>query len=258
MRILDALDASGMADDTIVVFTSDHGDLLGAHGGMLQKWHNAYDEATRVPFLISGPRVDAQQDGIGIATSHVDVIPTLLGLVGIDVEAAAAEVARAHIETQSFPGRDLSAVLTGNAAAEALDTPIYFMTEDEVSRGLRTTNRFTGEAFEPVGEPAKVESVLAPLPTGADGTRELWKLNHYYDRLDEWQAAHGYVANPFAPAAAEEQWELHNLSADPEERDNRAGAADATSVMSRLLTVLEQEREAKRLVPSHRNPAAGL
>ena len=45
-RILDALDASGMADDTIVVFTSDHGDLLGAHGGMQQKWANAYDEAT--------------------------------------------------------------------------------------------------------------------------------------------------------------------------------------------------------------------
>ena len=40
-RILEALDASGMADDTIVVFTSDHGDMLGAHGGMQQKWCNA-------------------------------------------------------------------------------------------------------------------------------------------------------------------------------------------------------------------------
>ena len=47
---------SGMADDTIVVFTSDHGDLLGAHGGLQQKWYNAYDEAIRVPMLVSGPR----------------------------------------------------------------------------------------------------------------------------------------------------------------------------------------------------------
>jgi arylsulfatase A-like enzyme len=258
MRILDALEASGMADDTIIVFTSDHGDLLGAHGGLLQKWHNAYDEATRVPFLVSGPMVDAPRDGIGIATSHVDVIPTLLGLAGIDIEAAAAEVARAHVETQPLPGRDLSALIGGKATADAVDAPIYFMTEDEISRGLRTTNLFTREAFEPVGEPAKVEAVIAPLPTGTGGTRELWKLNHYYDRLDEWRAAHGYVANPFAPPPAEEQWELHNLTVDPEERDNRAGAADATSVMSRLQTVLEQEREAKRLVPSHRNPAAGL
>ena len=48
-RILDSLEASGMADDTIVVFTSDHGDLLGAHGGLQQKWCNAFDEADSRP-----------------------------------------------------------------------------------------------------------------------------------------------------------------------------------------------------------------
>ena len=48
-RILTALERSGMAEDTVVVFTSDHGDLLGAHGGLIQKWCNAFDEATRVP-----------------------------------------------------------------------------------------------------------------------------------------------------------------------------------------------------------------
>ena len=45
---------SGMFDDTIVVFTSDHGDLIGAHGGLVQKWFNVFDEATRVPLLVSG------------------------------------------------------------------------------------------------------------------------------------------------------------------------------------------------------------
>ena len=53
---LDALDGSGAADETIVVFTSDHGDLVGAHGGLQQKWFNAYDEAVRVPMVIAGPR----------------------------------------------------------------------------------------------------------------------------------------------------------------------------------------------------------
>ena len=57
-RILEALEQSGMADDTIVVFTSDHGDLLGAHGGLIQKWCNAFDEATRVPLLIAGPGIE--------------------------------------------------------------------------------------------------------------------------------------------------------------------------------------------------------
>ena len=54
-RILEALDASGMADDTVVVFTSDHGDMLGVHGGMQQKWCNAYDESVRVPMIVKGP-----------------------------------------------------------------------------------------------------------------------------------------------------------------------------------------------------------
>jgi arylsulfatase A-like enzyme len=54
-RILEALEQSGMADDTVVVFTSDHGDLVGAHGGLMQKWYNAYDEAIRVPLMVRGP-----------------------------------------------------------------------------------------------------------------------------------------------------------------------------------------------------------
>jgi arylsulfatase A-like enzyme len=111
MRILDELEARGLADDTIVVFTSDHGDMLGAHGGMMQKWHNAFDEAIRVPMLVSGPGVDTTAPDVEIATSHVDLIPTLLGLVGADVEAATGVVARHHVETQPFVGRDLSALV---------------------------------------------------------------------------------------------------------------------------------------------------
>src|SRR5271169_3353281 len=91
-RILASLDASGMADDTIVLFTSDHGDLLGAHGGLQQKWCNAFDEATRVPLLVSGPGVTPIPGGISAPTSHVDLIPTLMGLAGIDVERAATGV----------------------------------------------------------------------------------------------------------------------------------------------------------------------
>ena len=45
----------GAHENTIVIFSSDHGDLQGAHGGMHEKWHCAYDEALRVPFLVSSP-----------------------------------------------------------------------------------------------------------------------------------------------------------------------------------------------------------
>ena len=114
-RILEALDDAGLADDTIVVFTSDHGDLLGAHGGLQQKWYNAFDEAIRVPFVVKGPGVSPTADGITMPTSHVDLIPTLMGLAGIDVERAAAGVAAHHDEAQPLPGRDLSALINGSA-----------------------------------------------------------------------------------------------------------------------------------------------
>ncbi len=54
-RILKALHDAGLADDTIVVLTSDHGDLVGAHGGIMQKWYNAYEEAIHVPSVVPAP-----------------------------------------------------------------------------------------------------------------------------------------------------------------------------------------------------------
>jgi arylsulfatase A-like enzyme len=251
-RVLAALEASGMADDTVILFTSDHGDLLGAHGGLMQKWYNAYDEAVRVPLVVNGPGVTAAPAGIELPTSHVDLVPTLLGLCGIDVERAKEGVAAHHSETHDLPGRDLSGVITGSQRPEAVESPLYFMTEDDVSRGLSELNMFSGQAYEPVPYPSHVESVVATLPTGGGEAGELWKLNHYYERLDDWNEAHGVPKNPFAGAAAEPLFELHNLTADPEERTNRVGSD--LDALSRLKSILEAEREAKRLLPALRNP----
>ena len=250
-RILEALEQSGMADDTIVVFTSDHGDLLGAHGGLIQKWCNAFDEATRVPLLIAGPGIEPGQAGVQTPTSHIDLIPTLLGLAGIDRDEAAAGVAMHHDEVQPLPGRDLSAAVRGQVDPATMHSPVYFMTEDDVTRGMTEVNILTGAAFEPVAPPINIESVLASLPTGESGAPELWKLNHYYERLDDWYASKGVSPNPFLGPAAEPDWELHNLSADPEERHNRA--VDNPTVVSRMKSLLESERDAKRLIPRLRN-----
>ena len=250
-RILDALAASGMADDTIVVFTSDHGDLLGAHGGLQQKWCNAFDEATRVPLIVTGPGVVSVPGGVSIPTSHVDLIPTLMGLAGIDMERAAAGVAARHTEARPLPGRDLSALITGSAPSPNA-APIYFMTEDDVTRGSTQTNILSGKPFDAVAQPSCIESVIATLPTGDGGEAELWKLNHYYERLDEWNADHGMPVNPFAGPAAEPVFELHNLTTDPQERANRAG--DSPAVMSDMTSVLgcAARREAPgSITPKH-------
>ncbi len=251
-RILEALEQSGMKDDTIIVFTSDHGDLVGAHGGLQQKWYNAFDEAIRVPLLVRGPGIVPTPEGISVPTSHVDLLPTLLGLAGVDIEEAAAGVAQHHEEAQPLPGRDLSDLLYGTSTGSDVAAPIFFLTEDDVTKGLNQQNILSGTPFDSVEPPGRIESVISLLPTGEDGTEELWKLNHYYERIDAWYADKGFAPNPFAAPAADPVFELHNLTADPEERRNRVG--DAGAVLDKMKSVLDSERDAKRLVPQHRNP----
>jgi arylsulfatase A-like enzyme len=243
-RIVEGLRASGMADDTIVVFTSDHGEMLGAHGGLQQKWYNAFDETVRVPFIVSGAGIPANGAGIATPTSHADLLPTLLGLAGVDVESCANAVGERHSESQPLVGRDLSAAIVAGSDDTMERSPVYFMSEDQISRGLRMTNALTGEAFSPVHEPANVESVIATLAT-SDGTDAVWKLNHYYERLVDWKPAVDAAADAGEPASAE--WELHNLTADPEERHNVA--ADPGSPLDGMQRLLVSSRDAFRRVP---------
>ncbi len=167
------------------------------------------------------------------------------------MEEAANKVAVSHDETHPLPGRDLSGVVLGAAPAESLASPIYFMTEDDVTRGVTQVNILNGTPFEPVSPPINIESVITALPTGDGGAPELWKLNHYYERLDDWYKDQGVPPNPFLPAAAEPEWELHNLTTDPEERKNQVD--DARATLSNLKSVLESERNTKRLIPKLRN-----
>ena len=81
-RVLDALKEKGVADNTIVVFTSDHGYLLGHHH-KYQKQH-LFEEATRVPFIISVPWLKDQHGrGTTKITELVDLYPTLAELAGL-------------------------------------------------------------------------------------------------------------------------------------------------------------------------------
>ncbi len=241
-----------MADDTVVVLTSDHGDLVGAHGGLVQKWFNAFDEAVRVPFVAAGPGIPAGGAGVSVPTSHIDLVPTLLGLAGIDPEQARAGVSAHHDEFHPLPGRDLSGLVRGEVDEASFASPIYFMTEDNVTSGADQVNILNGTAFEAITGATSIESVVTSLPTGDAGADELWKVNHYYERLDDWYAEHGVAPNPFLGPAAEPLYELHNLTRDPEERQNLAATEAAT--LSQMLSVLEDQREAKRLLPTLRNP----
>jgi arylsulfatase A-like enzyme len=58
-RLLAELDALGLADDTVVIYTSDHGDLCGGHG-MVDKHYVMYDDVMRVPFIVRWPRLSVE------------------------------------------------------------------------------------------------------------------------------------------------------------------------------------------------------
>src|SRR3954466_2575695 len=91
-RVLDALRESDAYENTIVLFCSDHGDLQGSHGGMHEKWHVAYEEATHVPFIVSSPLLPGGARDLNIPTNHADLVPTVLGLAGIDSDQALARL----------------------------------------------------------------------------------------------------------------------------------------------------------------------
>ncbi|MHC4572936.1 MAG: sulfatase-like hydrolase/transferase [Planctomycetota bacterium] len=78
--ILNTLEELGLADNTIVVYTSDHGDMMGAH--RLVTKGVMYEEASRVPWLMRVPWMGRNQRVIEQPVSHIDLIPTVLELMG--------------------------------------------------------------------------------------------------------------------------------------------------------------------------------
>ena len=99
-RLLGTLDRAGIADDTIVVFTSDHGDMMQSQG-LTTKLH-PWDESIRVPFLVRYPRkFGAKGRRLRTPFNSPDIFPTLLGLAGIPIP-------------DSVEGSDHSGIMTGN------------------------------------------------------------------------------------------------------------------------------------------------
>ncbi len=145
-RLMRLLDELGLADDTIILFTSDHGDMLGSQGSAFkcQPW----DESIRVPGIVRYPRGIAGGQRSDMLISHVDFMPTLLSLCGVSAP-------------DDLHGRDLSGRLMGRTARsgtaataeeEAVVLQIYEPRQqlENVPAGWRgvRTKRYTYARFE--------------------------------------------------------------------------------------------------------------
>ena len=82
-RIMWALEVSGQLENTIIVHTSDHGEMMGAHGLVAKEV--MYEEAARVPFLIQAPFRKTKNIHVQEPVSNVDIVPTLLELMGAKI-----------------------------------------------------------------------------------------------------------------------------------------------------------------------------
>jgi arylsulfatase A-like enzyme len=112
-RILQHLDATGLSDDTVIVFTADHGETIGTHGGLTDKGFPPFEEVQRIPFIVwlpeayrgSGPQPGAALDEW---VSLVDVYPTLLDWAGASIDEGAihGRSLRPLLEGQSIPWRE--------------------------------------------------------------------------------------------------------------------------------------------------------
>ncbi len=101
-RVLEALRATGAAQSTVIVFTSDHGEMLGERGMWFKK--HFFEKSMRVPLLLSAPWITPQR--VGELTSLLDLLPTFNGLAGIESPV------------ESLEGVDLTGLLDrGNPAA---------------------------------------------------------------------------------------------------------------------------------------------
>ena len=102
-RLIEALRARDLIDDTLIVFTSDHGDMTGAHGGLIDKGL-PYEEAMRVPMVFSNPALPAKrQHGLAL---NMDILPTALSLLGVPFASRQAKDLSKAVLTPQAVDRD--------------------------------------------------------------------------------------------------------------------------------------------------------
>jgi arylsulfatase A-like enzyme len=245
----------GAAAETVMVLSADHGELLGAHGGLHQKWFNLYDEATRVPFVVvrtgSTPTTPRRVDDV--ATSHVDLVPTLLSAAGIDVAVVAAQLQTRFSEVHPLPGRDLMPLVDGTAD-DWPDRAVYMLTRDNIlegDTGASVAARVLGLASDPppamrISVPADVGSNVEAIVVRDSG--HWWKLVRTFDDPATWTqpnvrhlAASGPDGDRFRTDPLADEWELYDLTDDPIEAENRWHDV-AADVRTRLVERLRDTR----------------
>jgi arylsulfatase len=239
LTLLRELDALGLSDRTIFVFTSDHGELAGAHG-LHGKGPFAYEENIHIPLMIRHPDVKGGHATRALS-SHIDIVPTLLAMAGVTDEK------KAEFAGRELPGRNLMPV-AGNArgsdvhaAREGIlftysclatqDSGLFAVAGDALAAGRSPLEQLKATGYRPdLKKRGSVRTVF-------DGR---YKFSRYFapvERNKPGNADELYAVNDV---------ELFDLQSDPHETANlaatRGANAELVSTMSdKLESLIKQE-----------------
>ena len=141
-RVLSALKKSGLEKNTIIIFTSDHGDMNGSHGLILK--NVLFEECQRVPFIFAGEGIKRNfADNSTLVCNGLDFIPTICDLAGISIPSG-------------LPGISLKPVLTGQGN---ITERKYIITEDY--NGFQITDgRYKYTVYELPGKPELLTDIM--------------------------------------------------------------------------------------------------
>jgi arylsulfatase len=217
LSILKELDALRLTERTIIVLTSDHGEMGGAHGGLRGKGPTPYEECIHLPLNIVHPDVRGGQDS-NVLTAHIDIAPTLLSFAGI----GSGQIA--DVAGRDLPGKDLSPALQRPGAADmnlireaalftynglfAVDSDFFAEVGKLVAQGKDLTTAFKSAGQPNLGKRGTVRTAI-------DGR---YKFSRYFGPVMRNQ-----------PTSIDELYqnndlELFDLQTDPSEMTNLAAS----------------------------------
>ncbi len=188
-RIVDCLDRCGLAQNTIVVFTTDHGELLGDHG-LWMKGPFLYEPLVNIPMLIRWPEVIPAGQRVDGLINQVDIVPTILSAIG---EPVPAEV----------DGMDMMPMLNGKAR-EVRDSVIVECVDDPAKLRLKTVitqdRKLTlyhghdfGELYDLASDPGEIRNLWDDRSYLADRRRLTRRVLDHMERLERRERRMSYA-----------------------------------------------------------------
>jgi arylsulfatase len=211
-QLLWALETSGQINNTVIVYTSDHGERAGAHG-MRQKGGTIYREETNVPMIIVHPDVPGGRT-TGRLMSAIDIAPTMLALAG-------AEKSWVRNQYPDLPGIDVSALLVDAGARTERDVRGHLF---DYAVGYGWAPRAGAPAGAPFAE--RFDLTRRRLHRGVHDGR--WKFARYFA-----PAQHHQPRN-WGELSRNNDLELYDTRADPNELVNLASHPEQQRNILRL------------------------